>query len=443
MPDTNPKRKVMHLLEMDVADIASLPALKRHATHLLRFLHRTGGRFVHDQCIQRASALAYASLLAIVPLVALGVSIFTSFHAFDLVAGRIRDMLLSNLLPTSHDVVESYLSGIASKTTALSIFGIIGLLVTATALLNTVEEAFNYIWRITRTRPWLSKFTAFWATLTLAPVLIGASITITSYFAALPVLRDVTAHAATLQKAPFLIPWVMSSLALATLYMVLPNTRVPFRFAISGGLIAGALFELTKYGFAFYVTELAHYERLYGALGTLPIFLIWLYLTWVVVLMGSEIVFCLQHPEQSHRKNVAVMQPGMQKFFAHLILVRAAEALRNGRMLHMGALSFETGVPDNILQEWLDTLCKKGLLRAISDDGMEAWVPGRDAARLYLTEIYDALADKAMCVPEDWCDTTLGRTLAGLYFRLERERRDALAKVSVRDLIVSEENESA
>jgi len=377
MPDTNPKRKVMHLLEMDVADIASLPALKRHATHLLRFLHRTGGRFVHDQCIQRASALAYASLLAIVPLVALGVSIFTSFHAFDLVAGRIRDML------------------------------------------------------------------AFWATLTLAPVLIGASITITSYFAALPVLRDVTAHAATLQKAPFLIPWVMSSLALATLYMVLPNTRVPFRFAISGGLIAGALFELTKYGFAFYVTELAHYERLYGALGTLPIFLIWLYLTWVVVLMGSEIVFCLQHPEQSHRKNVAVMQPGMQKFFAHLILVRAAEALRNGRMLHMGALSFETGVPDNILQEWLDTLCKKGLLRAISDNGMEAWVPGRDAARLYLTEIYDALADKAMCVPEDWCDTTLGRTLAGLYFRLERERRDALAKVSVRDLIVSEENESA
>ena len=153
----------MRLLEMDVADIASLPASRRHVTHLLRFLHRAGGRFVHDQCIQRASALAYASLLAIVPLVALGVSIFTGFHAFDLVAGKIRDMLLSNLLPASHEAVERYLSGIANKTTALSIFGIIGLLVTATALLNTVEEAFNHIWRITRKRPWLSRFAAFWA----------------------------------------------------------------------------------------------------------------------------------------------------------------------------------------------------------------------------------------------------------------------------------------
>ncbi len=425
-----------------MADIASLPALKRHAMHLLRFLHRTGRRFVQDQCIQRASALAYASLLAIVPLIALGVSVFTSFHAFDEVAGKIRDMLLSNLLPTSHEEVERYLGGIASKTAALSTFGIIGLLLTATALLNTVEEAFNYIWRITRTRPWLSKFAAFWATLTLAPVLIGASITITSYFAALPLLRDATVHVATLREAPFLIPWIMSSLALAALYMVLPNTRVPFRFAISGGLIAGALFELMKYGFTFYVTELVHYERLYGALGALPIFLIWLYLVWVVVLMGSEIVFCLQHPEQSHRRNVTFVQPGVQQFFAHLILVRAAEALQDGHMLRMDALTRETGVPDNILQEWLDLLCKKGLLRTVNDNGTEVWIPGMNTSRLYLTEVYDALAGKTMCIPENWCDTPLGRTLAGLYFRLDRERRDTLATVNIRDLIESESGET-
>jgi len=425
-----------------VADIASLPSLKRHATHLLRFLYRVGHRFVHDQCIQRASALAYASLLAIVPLVALGVSVFSSFHAFDVVAGRIRDMLLSNLLPTSHHVVENYLGTIADRTTALSVFGIIGLLVTTTALLNTVEEAFNHIWRITRARPWLSKFTAFWATLTLAPVLIGASITITSYFTALPILRDVTAHAVTLQKAPFLIPWVMSSLALATVYMVLPNTRVPFRFAMSGGLIAGALFELAKDCFAFYVTNLAHYERLYGALGTLPVFLIWLYLIWVVVLMGSEIVFCLQHPDQSHKEKATFAQPGVQQFFAHLILVRAAEALQKGHVLHMEALSRETGLPDNILQEWLDTLCRKGLLRIIKDQGTEAWIPGMDADHLYLSEIHQDLTTKTMCIPQDWCDTSIGRTLAGLYLHLDRERKDTLGKISIRDLIESGNKEA-
>ncbi len=248
----------------------------------------------------RLRARLYTSLLAIVPLIALGVSVFTSFHAFDEVAGKIRDMLLSNLLPASHEEVEKYLGGIAGKTAALSIFGIIGLLLTATALLNTVEEAFNHIWRI---------------------------------------------------------------------------TRVPFRFAISGGLIAGALFELMKYAFTFYVTELVHYERLYGALGALPVFLIWLYLIWVVVLMGSEIAFCLQHPEQSHSRHVTFREAGVQQFFTHLILVRAAEALQDGRMLHMGVLARETGVPDNILQEWLDLLCRKGLLHPITDHGVEAWIP--------------------------------------------------------------------
>jgi len=419
---------------MDVDDVASLPALKRRAFHPLRFTYRAGRRFVLDQCIQRASALAYASLLAIVPLVALGFSIFTSFQAFDVLTDRIRDALLHYLLPTSQNIVQQYLSGIANKTAALSIFGIIGLLVTATALLNTAEEAFNHIWRISRARSWLSKFTAFWAMFTLAPVLIGASITITSYFAALPILRDVGAGAAALEKTPFLIPWMMSSLALATLYMVLPNTRVPFRFAFIGGMTAGIMFELTKYGFAFYVTKLAHYEKLYGALGTLPVFLIWLYLIWVVVLLGAEIAFCLQHPERSRRHRLILLQAGVQQFFAYLILVRAAQALQNGRMLHIDSLLRETDVPDDILREWLNILCKKGLLRATDDNGMEAWGPGVDAGRLRLDEVHDALAGKAMHIPEGWGDTPLGRTLAGLYFRLDRERQEALSEISIRDL---------
>ena len=91
-------------------------------------------------------------------------------------------------------------------------------LFTATALLNTIEEAFNDIWRITRARAWLSKFITFWATLTLAPILIGASISITSYFTALPVIKEVAEGASYIREAPFLVPWLMSSLAMATLY---------------------------------------------------------------------------------------------------------------------------------------------------------------------------------------------------------------------------------
>lgn len=416
---------------MDIAELAHMAAYQRLMVHLLRFCFRLVRRFIADQCIQRASALAYASLLAIVPLVALGMSVFTSFHAFDAVVGKVRDLLLTNLLPTSHDVVQSYLGSVADKATALSIFGIIGLLITSTALLNTIEEAFNHVWRITRSRPLMAKFMAFWATLTLAPILIGASITITSYFTALPVFSQ---GAAMLGETPFFLPWMMSSLALATLYTVLPNTRVPFRYALVGGMVAGALFEVTKLGFAFYVTNLANYEKLYGALGTLPVFLIWLYLAWVIVLVGSEIVFCLQHPEQSSRKNPAFADAGVRKFFSYLILLRAAQSLQRGDTLSMAELTLETGVPENILQEWLDQLCNRGLLHHLQDTAGERWAPAHDPENLTLADIHNALAEKSMRIPEDWTDTAIGKTLAGLYFRLERERGAVLGEMSLRQL---------
>ncbi len=441
MPKKHEKARssmLARVLDMDVADIASLPALYRHATHLLRFCYRVMQRFVADKCIQRASALAYASLLAIVPLVALGFSVFTSFQAFDAIAASVRDALLEYLLPTSQQAVQEYLGSVTSKTTALSVFGIIGLLFTATALLNTVEEAFNSIWRISRDRAWFSKFVTFWATLTLAPILIGASISITSYFAALPVLRHVAEGATVISHIPFVLPWLMSSLALTTLYMVLPNTNVPFRYAIVGGLVGGALFEATKFGFAFYVTHIANYEKLYGALSTLPIFLIWLYLVWVIVLIGAEIAFCLQHPEQSHRKHSSYLRPGVSQFYAHLLLLRAAEALSRGRTLKLDEILEETGVPQNIMQEWLDQLCNLGLLRSTMSSGQPSWVLGRSADELSLLHIYEALNRTAMRVPEDWQDSPIGRRLQGLYFRMNREHARLMQDMTLKDLLAQD-----
>lgn len=436
------KEQLKHLLEMDVAEVASLPALRRYTFSLLRFSWRVVQRFIEDKCIQRASALGYASLLAIVPLVVLGFSVFTSFQAFDVVAGNVRSALLEYLLPTSQTAVEGYLEQVTSKTTALSIFGILGLLFTATALLNTMEEAFNDIWRISRARSWLSKFITFWSVLTLSPILIGASITITSYFVALPVIRDVAEGASMVSQVPFLAPWLISSVAMTALYIALPNTSVPYRYAIIGGLAAGALFEVTKLSFAFYVSELANYEKLYGVLGTLPLFLIWLYLTWVVVLIGAEIAFCLQHPEQSQQRSRVFFRPGIQKFYSHLVLLRAAEVMQSGASLHLKDLTRETDMPDNILQEMMDRLCESGLLKqVISKDPLGAWVLARDADRLSLKTIHQALSSNTMEVPDAWQQTPIGRTLSGVYFRLNREQDEILESITVRELLEREQKE--
>jgi len=316
-------------------------------------------------------------------------------------------------------------------------------LFTATALLNTVEEAFNDIWRITRARAWLSTFIVFWATLTLAPILIGASISITSYFTALPIIKYVAQGASLISDVPFLLPWLMSSLSMATLYCVLPNTSVPFRYAAVGGLVAGALFEWTKVGFAFYVTDVANYERLYGALSTLPIFLIWIYLIWVIVLLGSEIAFCMQHPEQSHRQQSNFQKPGVRQFYSHLILLRAAQALHRGELLLMHDVLAETNVPENVMQEWLDQLCKKDLLRqTTSSDAVPGWLPGFDVDRMSLHGLFEQLNETPMDVPQAWQDTALGRQLTGIYFRLDRERSGLLDSMTMREFMQRQDDQT-
>jgi len=426
-------------MEMDIADIGSLPALKRLATSFIRFISRSILRFIHDKCIQRASALGYASLLAIVPLVVLGFSVFTSFQAFDNIAIHIRSALLEYLLPTSQQVVQEYLAGVTEKAGTLSVFGIIGLLLASTALLNTMEEAFNGIWRIKRKRSLLSKFITFWSLLTLSPILIGASVTITSYFAALPIIRDVTETATFIQEVPFLLPWLISSSAMTALYMVLPNTRVPLRYAIVGGLIAGGLFELTKLGFTFYVTELASFEKIYGVLGTLPVFLIWLYLIWVVVLIGAEVTYCLQNPEQSQRHGEWLNRAGVRNFFCHLILLRAAQAIQRSQVLQRQDLIDETELPENIIQEWLELLRKQKLLKRVGDDDSNsAWVLGDDASSMHLQTIHAAVHPHHIEVPEAWQNTPTGRILDGLYAHLHQEQSDCLSSVNLQTLLDKE-----
>ncbi len=427
---------------MDVAEVASLPVMMRFTVTVVQLLLRAGRRFVADQCIQRASALAYASLLAIVPLVVLGVSVFTSFQAFDKVSSYLSHLLLDSLVPTSRLQVQAYLGQVTAKATALSLFGIAGLLLTATALINTMEEAFNHIWRITRARSLIAKFITFWSVLTLSPILVGLSISITSYFAALPLMEQVSAGASAMGQVPFLLPWCISSAAMMSLYMALPNTSVPFRHALIGGMAAGALFELTKYGFTFYVTELAHYEKLYGALGTLPVFLVWLYLVWVVVLLGAEITFCLQHPEQAKQHPGKALYPvGECQFYRWVILLHAAMLMRDGKALTLPRLEEALAVPENLLQEWLDDLVDKGLLKPVIDRGERGWLPGREATSLQLLTIHRMLNPSALEIPDGWRETALGRTLAGLYFRLARQQNGVLGGMVLQDLIDKQQRE--
>jgi len=433
--------KVRSVLEMDAADIASLPALWRYTSQLFHFCWQVTAKFISDRCIQRASALGYATLLAIVPLLVLGFSVFAGFQVFESYADKIVDGLLQYLVPTSQDALKGYLSTVTEKTGALSIFGIVGLLVTVTALLNTVEEAFNDIWRVNIPRPVLSKFIAFWSLLTLSPLLMAASLSITSYFATMPVLVDVAAGASTLQNIPFVLPWLISSIAITALYKALPNTNVPFAHALIGGMVAGVLFELSKLGFTFYVTKMANYEKVYGVLGALPVFLIWLYLAWFVVLIGAEVAYCLQHPRQSKRIRAWQSQPGVRHFHQHLILLRAGQAFQEGRVLQLSDIAQETKLADPLLLQWMKHLEQQGLLRRLAEP-KEGWVIARTPALISLNHIHQRLDDSDMDIPYHYADTPLGSTLRELYAHIQQERASTMGNISLQKMVNEENNRS-
>ncbi|RME86176.1 MAG: YihY family inner membrane protein, partial [Zetaproteobacteria bacterium] len=342
----------------------------------LAFVARVFRRFFHDRCPQRAAALAYTSLLATVPLAALGFSIFSRFQAFAEVARKVRAAVLAHLLPTSQQAIEQYLASMAERAPALSVFGILGLVIVATALLHTTEEAFNDIWRVQRKRPWLMKLAAFWTMMTLAPLLFGASITITTWFATLPIAKELEAGTRFLREAPFLLPWLMSSFGFFAAYLLLPNQRVPKLAALVAGMIAGALFELAKTGFAYYVTNLAHFERLYGALTALPVFLVWLYLVWLITLWGAELTYCIEHPRSAHEH---LRRAGERRFYALLALIELGRLHREGRAADVQALGARLRLPRIAVEEVMADLVRAELAVRVEAEGEKIrWAPGCD-----------------------------------------------------------------
>lgn len=250
-------------------------------------------RFVADHCLGAAGSLAYTSLLALVPLFTIIFATLAAFPAFQEWRGDIESFIFRNFVPALGDQVRSYLVDFSDKARGLQTAGMIVLVMTVLAMMSTIESTFNVIWKIRRRRPLLVRILVYWAVLTLGPLLIGASIFVTSYLVSLTFLPS-DAETLGLQTRLFAsVPLFSTTLAFVMFFKLIPYRPVPFRDAFIGGLVAGVVFELAKRGFAVYVTQFTAQQAIYGAFATLPIFLLWIYLSWTIVLLGAEITQCL------------------------------------------------------------------------------------------------------------------------------------------------------
>jgi membrane protein len=348
-----------------------------------RFLAHVFKRFNQDRCLQIASTLTFTTLLALVPLVAITLALMAAFPVFSGLGEQIHAFLLANMLPEkAGKVITGYIDEFSSRAGRLTALGTAVLAVAAFMMMFTIEGAFNSIWRVSRPRPLAQRILIYWATLTLGPVLIGVSLSMTSYIvgASLGLSRQVPfAGSAILGFVPF----VLTCAAFTLLYYIVPNRSVRPRHALIGGLVAALAFEIMKRSFALYIANFPTYTLVYGAFAVIPIFLLWIYLSWVVIVIGALIAALV--PDFAALREVA-RRPSESGFAEALaLLLVLARAQQGPELLELGQIAERASLTGDRTESQLERMVARGW---VSRSAGNRYGLVCDTERLLVAEVY-------------------------------------------------------
>ena len=351
--------------------------------NLLRFL---AVRFNQDHCAQAAASLTFTTLLSLVPMITIALTMFSAFPVFDDFSVQIKSYLLSNMMPDkAGSIISNYMQQFAESASRLTAVGITFLAVTAMSMMLTIDKTFNVIWRVSRPRPLLKRLVVYWAILTLAPLLVGASLSLTSWLVGLSMgyAKSIPFFGVGVLK---ILPTLFTTLAFALLFRLIPNRYVPLRHALIGAVVAAVLFEAMNRGFAHYVSHFPTYKLVYGAFASVPIFLMWIYLSWLIILLGAVIAASLSHwrmPDTEHHSPIRDMLNALR---AMQIL---AQGLHEGQVTTFTDLARKCRLGYDALEQLLDKLQAAQLVCKTEAQG---WVLMRDAEHIYVTELLQLFA---------------------------------------------------
>ena len=284
-------------------------------------------RLREERLFEVAGSLTYTSVLALVPVLTIAFAIFTTFPLFTAFRDSLETYFVQSVMPKGiANTILDYLTQFSSKASRLSAVGAVFLIVTAIMMFGTVDRTLNRIWRVRESRPFLQSLVVYWAVMTVGPLLLGASLTAASEF--LPLLGG-TSRAPSMLRSAFslLLSLSLSTLAFALLYQTVPNRFVDWREAIIGGLVAAIAFEITRRLFAFSINIGGGYRAIYGALATIPVFLIWVYLFWLIILLGAVVAAAL--PVMRHERWWHRAAPGSE-FLDAMALLKVLFDARQG-----------------------------------------------------------------------------------------------------------------
>lgn len=265
----------------------------RRGRYVLRILWQTLKRFESMERRRDAAALTYTTLFALVPVITVTYSILSAIPALQKWGSRAHSSLLTYVMPEGSDVISKYLVHFSEQARDLTWVGVLALFVTALLLMQTIEQQFNRIWQVEVARSRLQRFFRYWAVLSLGPLLFASAQAVSSLLTSLTVL-DVGAHVPMVAR---LVPVLMTAAAITFVYMMVPNCRVPWKNALIAALFVATVFETGKFLFAKMVGLFPSYQLIYGAFAAVPLFLMWIYVSWMLLLLGAELSYALGHPE--------------------------------------------------------------------------------------------------------------------------------------------------
>jgi membrane protein len=365
----------------------SLAEWARDVGSFLKFLIR---RYFHDECLTTASALTYTSLLALVPLMTIGFAIFRAFPAYESLQLQAQKLLIQSLVPEVGDAIQEAITRFSANAGQLTAFGIVGLTVTSVMMFSTIEGSFSAIWRVSEPRSLVLRLLAFWTILTLTPMLFGASLSLSSYIYAALRIEELTWGENPLAQWGVFLPGLFEWLGFWLLYLLIPNRAVRWQDAAIGGFVGAWLLEMSKAAFGWYISQFPAYQTIYGALSTIPIFLLWLYIAWSTVLVGAEVTAAL--PEWRAGKITKTgpegLLSGQRIAIAVAILAELLKASKFGvgmrRRTLVGRIPVGAVVIDGILEQ-----LRQSHWVARTADG--AWVCTRDLSDATLFDLLKAL----------------------------------------------------
>lgn len=411
-------------------------------THCIRLL-------IKNRSGQQAAALSYHTLFGIIPLTIVGLLIFQSLPAYKGAGKNVKNLIYEQLnlstlqipnptpppekiLFTQHidKIVNNVFTGFNKGTIAL--FSAVIIIWAALGLVSTIERTFNNIWHVSRGRSFLHRMINYWALLTLGPLLLGVGIYITTGYLSLRALEKPF----LVRFGPMFVSYIVATATFFLLYFVLPNAKVQAKAAIWGAAVAALVWSFAKWGFGLYVTKLIPYSAVYGVLGLIPLSVLWIYVTWLIVLFGLHLTFTTQHLKTLDAAEIAKAEKNEDYFLANdITVINIAREITSAFETNQAPVSAEVlctklNLPADFGDKILSHLVACGILLK-SSEPKTGFMPAQDPANIKLSDIAAAVATAGFAQQTTADQTTTLSNIAA-------EQRNLLTNYNLKQIVASD-----